>query len=65
MISNDIMTAINDVLACADPLEAMVMYYYHYRLLKECRFILFSNELGTDVFVNPKLYHILIENWAS
>lgn len=49
MISNDIMTAINDVLACAGPLEAMVMYYYHYRLLKECRFILFSNELGTDI----------------
>ncbi|MBD5643894.1 hypothetical protein HYH96_08280 [Clostridium botulinum] len=48
-IPYEIKVAINNVLACEEPIEALYTYINNQELLRDCRFIFFSNEYGSDI----------------
>ncbi len=48
-IPYEIKIAINNILACEEPIEALYTYVNNIELLHDCKFIFFSDEYGTDI----------------
>ncbi|MEA5009691.1 hypothetical protein [Clostridium tyrobutyricum] len=48
-IPYEIKIAINEVLACEEPIEALYTYINNLKFLHDCRFIFFSNKYGNDI----------------
>ncbi|EPY2308015.1 hypothetical protein ACXATD_003738 [Clostridium sporogenes] len=49
IIPYEIKIAINNVLACEEPIKALYTYVNNQELLRDCRFIFFSDEYGADI----------------
>lgn len=66
--TEEIQEAVNDVLACEYPLEALSNFNYHETLLKDWKFIFFDNDYGADIpyfLKNQKIDNFNIYNLAS
>jgi hypothetical protein len=68
LIEPEIRTAINNVLSCDELIDALFEFEKNYDLLKECRFIFFTDKYGADIphfLKNQKINDFSIHNLAS
>jgi hypothetical protein len=68
IFEDELNDAINEVLACEDPFDALASFIQYNRQLKECRFIFFSKEYGTEIpcfLKNQRIENFHIYNLAS